>query len=251
MIIMNTTYLITKYSIENNKHKNTHSAGPEVYFNNPCIGYVKKGSAKFFYKGQTFYAYAGDLIYIAYRTKYHSVWYGTPDIEWYSIQFCFKSKYNFYEYQFQILRNYPAELFDKMNEAYEKSCFLCISYFYQLLDDIYKKLQTSPKSTAYTTIEPAIDYIENNYNQDISIITLAELCHCSESGLFKLFKKETNVTPITYKHNIMIQHALDLLSHTTLSIEEISYKTGFSSSNYFRTVFQKLTGTTPRELRKK
>ena len=96
-----------------------------------------------------------------------------------------------------------------------------------------------------------VEYIENNYNQNISINTLAKLCHCSESGFFKLFRKSTGVTPITYKHNIMIQHALDLLSHTTLSIEEVSSKTGFSSSNYFRTVFLKLTGTTPKELRKR
>ncbi|MEE1048063.1 MAG: helix-turn-helix domain-containing protein [Clostridia bacterium] len=48
----------------------------------------------------------------------------------------------------------------------------------------------------------------------------------------------------------MIQHALDLLSNTTLSIEEISSKTGFSSPNYFRTVFLKLTGSSPKNFHK-
>ena len=126
---------------------------------------------------------------------------------------------------------------------------LSVSYFYQLLDDIYKKLK--PASVSYTTMQPAIEYIENNYNQNFSINTLAKLCHCSESGFFKLFKKSTGVTPIAYKHNIMIQNALDLLANTNLSIEEISTQIGFSSSNHFRTVFLKLTGKTPKELRKK
>ena len=251
VIFMNKKYLISNYHLRKNSFKNIQSAGPNLYFYNPHIGYIKKGYAKFLYKGQTLFAYAGDLVYISYGTTYHSVWYGEPDIEWYSIDFNFKSEYNFNEYQFQILKNYPAELFEKMYETYQESCFLCVSYFYQLLDDIYKKLKISSYTTSYTTIGPAIEYIENNYNQNISIITLAKLCHCSESGFFRLFKKSTGVTPVTYKHNIMIQHALDLLSHTTLSIEEISSEIGFSSSNYFRTVFLKLTGTTPKELRKK
>jgi len=243
--------LISDYSFKKHNYQNIHSAGPEVYFYKPCIGYVTKGYAKFLYKGQTLYAYEGDLIYIAYGTKYHSVWLGSPDIEWYSINFNFKSQYDFYEYQFQLLKNYPSDLFNKMYETFDNSYLLSVSYFYQLLDDIYKKLRTTPMSLSYTTIEPAIEYIENNYNQNISISTLAGLCHCSESGFFKIFKKSTGVTPIAYKHNIMIQSALNLLSHTTLSIEEISSQIGFSSSNYFRTVFFRLTGKTPKELRKK
>lgn len=241
--------LISTYSFVKHHYQNIHSAGPKIYFYNPCIGYIKKGYAKFLYKGQTLYAYEGDLIYIPYGTKYHSVWFGNPDVKWYAINFNFKSQYYFNEYQFQILKDYPSELFDKMYKTYEDSYFLSVSYFYQLLDDIYKKLKVDLKPVSYTTIEPAVEYIENNYNQNISINTLTELCHCSESGFFKLFKKSTGVTPIAYKHNIMIQHALELLLNTTLSIEEISYSVGFSSSNYFRKIFIKLTGKTPKELR--
>ena len=243
--------LLSNYKLLQCRYNTIHSAGTDIFFYSPCIGYVKKGYAKFLYKGQTIYAYEGDLIYIAYGTRYQSVWFGSPDIEWYSISFAFKSQYDFYEYQFQILRNYPAEPFDKMNETYENSYLLSVSYFYQLLDDIYKKLKVTSKPVSYVMIEPAVEYIENNYNQNISISTLAGLCHCSESGFFKLFRKSTGVTPINYKHNIMIQHALDLLSHTNLSVEEISTQTGFSSSNYFRRIFIKLTGKTPKELRQK
>jgi AraC-like DNA-binding protein len=48
----------------------------------------------------------------------------------------------------------------------------------------------------------------------------------------------------------MIQHALDLLTHTDMTVDEISQSTGFASSNYFRTVFTKMTGKTPKEVRK-
>ena len=246
---MDNECLVSNYSFKKYNYKNIHSVGPDLYFHNPCIGYIKKGYAKFFYKSQTIYASEGDLIYIAYGTKYHSIWFGSPDIEWYSINFSFKSQYDFCEYQFQVLKNYPPELFEKMHKAFKNSYMLSVSYFYMLIDDIYKKLEKDLKPPSYYKIEPAIEYIESNYNHNIPIRTLAELCHCSESGFFKLFRKSTSVTPISYKHNIMIQHALDLLSHTDLSIEEISYRTGFSSSNYFRKIFKDLIGKTPKQMR--
>ena len=246
---MNKKTLVSNYSLTKYKIQNIHSAGPEQYFDNPCIGYVKKGYAEFWHKGKTIVAREGDIVYIAAGTKYHSIWFGTPVVEWYSIDFNFKHQYDFSQYPFQILRGYPALLFDKMYEAYETSYMLSVSYFYQLLDDIYKKLKPVSEHIVYTTVDSAIEYIESNYNREISIKTLAKLCKCSESAFFKMFIKSTGVTPIAYKHNIMIQHSLKLLAHTKLSIEEISGKVGFSSSNYFRTVFFKLTGKTPKELR--
>ena len=137
-----------------------------------------------------------------------------------------------------------------MFEIYETSYMLSVSYFYQLIEDVYKKLKPAEHIT-YTSVEPAIEYIENNYTQSICIAELAKLCNCSESGFFRTFKKSTGVTPVSYKHNVMIQHALELLSYTNMSIEEISLKVGFSSSNYFRKIFEKIIGKTPKEIRKK
>ena len=95
-----------------------------------------------------------------------------------------------------------------------------------------------------------MEYIEKNYQAPFSVRQLSELCHISESGFFKLFKEATGVTPIAYKHNIMIQHAISLISNTSMSIEEISTAVGFPSSNYFRKVFARFTDKTPKELRR-
>ena len=95
----------------------------------------------------------------------------------------------------------------------------------------------SQLTSSYLLIEPAVKYIENNFNKEISITTLEKLCNISKSTLFNQFKNSLGVTPIAYKHNIMIQKAIDLLSNTDIPIEEISSRVGFSSSNYFRKVF--------------
>lgn len=247
---MNKEYMLSDYTVIHHSFKNVHSIGPEIFFNNPCIGYLKRGCAKFLYNGKTFYAKEGDLIYIAYETKYQSIWYGSPEVEWYLISFDFASKFSFYDYRFQILKNYPSEIPDKIFETYDESKLCSVSYFYMLLDDIYKKMQSSPSTKSRSSIEPAINYIENNYNKIISIEALAELCHMSKSTLFAQFKRVFGVTPVAYKHNVMIQHAIDLLSNKDMSIEKVSREVGFSSSNYFRKIFIKLTNKKPKEIRK-
>ena len=172
-------------------------------------------------------------------------------IEWYFIDFDFFSKFSFYDYRFQIVKNFPPEIFDKMYVAHTSSPMRAISLFYELLSELYEKMELTTGTKPHFMIEPAVKYIETNYNKPISINELSSLCRISRSALFKHFKNNFGVSPVEYKHNIMIQHAIDLLSNTELSIEEISLKVGFVSSNYFRKVFASLTDKTPKELRKK
>ena len=247
---MTSDTLISKYEILHLQFQNTYTFGSTLIYENPCIGYIKKGSAQFLYRGKTYNSNEGDLIYIAKGTKYYSVWTGTPEIEFYSINFSFVKPYSFYEYRFQVIKNYPSVFFDNMYNSYNSDLYISISYMYRLLSDIYKRMTAEATvSRSKISVQPAIDFIENNYNAPLSIKTLSTLCHSCSSGFFKLFKSATGVTPIKYKHNIMIQNALDLLAHTDLTIEEISEKVGFSSSNYFRKIFFDITGKTPKEVR--
>ena len=242
--------LISSFKFTYYKFNEKHTVGSVQLFEHPCIGYINKGSAQFLYRGKNYYAEEGDLIYIAKGTKYYSVWTGIPEIDFYSVDFSFVKPYCYYDYRFQIIKNYPGNLFKNMYGLYNEDYYMSVSYMYRLLSDIYKHMV--PEKTDVSgkiSVRPAIDYIEKNYNIPISIDTLSELCHSCNSGFFKLFKAETGVTPIAYKHNIMIQNSLDLLVHTDLTIDEISAKTGFSSSNYFRKIFFGITGKTPKEVR--
>ena len=241
--------LISSYSCDLYRFRNSHTIGSVLFFDSPCIGYIRKGSAQFLYRGKSYYAAEGDLIYIAKDTKYYSIWSGAPEIEFYSVGFSFVKPYSFYEYRFQIIKSYPCRLFDKMCEKYGTDIYVSVSYLYRILSDIFKQMKIEPVSSGKTTVQPAVDYIESNYNMPITIEKLAQLCHSCTSGLFKLFKSATGVTPIAYKHNIMIQNALDLLTHTDLTVEEISARVGFSSPNYFRRVFYDIMGKTPKQVR--
>ena len=147
-----------------------------------------------------------------------------------------------------VPRDHLLRKIEKIMEEYNSDSLLAIGTFYELLSDIYKKMKVSEKNE-YKDISPAVEYIEKNYTKPIRIEYLAGLCNISSPALFKKFKEYTGVSPISYKHNVLIQHALDLLSTTELSVEEISERLGFSSPNYFRTVFIKIAKKSPKHFR--
>jgi AraC-like DNA-binding protein len=248
---MNNFGYITLLNARELSFKNTYTTGSLQSYSRPCIGYISKGMGKFLCNGNTYFAHEGDLVYIAKDTKYYSVWYGEPEIKFYSISFEFSQVYSFYDYRFQIVNSYPKDRLENIFALSSKSPLLAISHMYALLNDLYSKMSSEEVTVQSGAIESAIIHIENNYASPLEIDELCKICHMGRSTLFESFKKRTGVSPISYKHTVMIQHALDMLSHTDLTVDEISQKVGFSSSNYFRTVFAKLTGKKPTDLRRK
>lgn len=61
-------------------------------------------------------------------------------------------------------------------------------------------------------------------------------CEISESGLYPIFQRVFQKTPLEIKQEILCEKAVQLLTTTDLSVEEISNRLLFSSSSYFRKV---------------
>jgi AraC-like DNA-binding protein len=53
-----------------------------------------------------------------------------------------------------------------------------------------------------------------------------------------------------YINNIRLEHAKSMLLNPELTISEVAYKSGFSSPNYFSTVFKNKYGLSPNAFRK-
>lgn len=95
-----------------------------------------------------------------------------------------------------------------------------------------------------------INYIEENYFTDFSLDELAEKLNYSKEYLCRSFKKNTSWTIVYYFNYIKIIYALELLKNMETSIEIISEKLNFSSTQYFSKVFKKMVGLSPNEFRK-
>ena len=97
----------------------------------------------------------------------------------------------------------------------------------------------------------ALKFINENYYKDISANDIATFAKVSQSALFKRFKKEKGISPVTYINNVRIDVAKQyLLNVPNLSIEEISKNVGFESRCYFTKCFKNSCGVTPMQFKK-
>ncbi len=99
------------------------------------------------------------------------------------------------------------------------------------------------------SIKTAIDYINKNYMNAISLSDIARETRLSESHLSSLFKAETGINFLNYLNGVRINKALTLLSSSNMNISEIAYNTGFPSPGYFSKLFRRYIGKTPTEYR--
>lgn len=102
---------------------------------------------------------------------------------------------------------------------------------------------------AMQTLERAFSYINNNYNQKISLDDISSLFHYSPEYFSRLWKKYTGVTFHKYLNEYRINKATLLLKETDLTISEICFKTGFESIKTFNRVFKTVIGSSPSEYR--
>jgi two-component system, response regulator YesN len=99
-------------------------------------------------------------------------------------------------------------------------------------------------------VEHAKKYIEENYRKQLSYKEVAKEIYISPSYFLNLFKQETGKTFVDYLTHLRINKAKKLLLSTELNITEIAFETGFNNSNYFSSIFKKITGSTAKEYRK-
>lgn len=100
-----------------------------------------------------------------------------------------------------------------------------------------------------TDIDDAIKYIAVNYQLPLTLSEVAANVSLSPTYLSKKFKKITGYTFKEYVNYIRITQACQALLTTDDSITKIALNSGFSSSNYFKDLFRKINGMSPRTFR--
>ena len=78
-------------------------------------------------------------------------------------------------------------------------------------------------------IQQVLFYIQENYNGEISLAEAASRLYVSESHLSRAFKQETGINFMQYVMKMRLEHAVEELKQTDLSILQIANDSGFSS----------------------
>lgn len=98
-------------------------------------------------------------------------------------------------------------------------------------------------------IEEMLSYMNEHFDEQVTVRELADLAMLSPYHFIRVFKKETGFTPHEYLVNIRISTAKYMLKNTRMAVKDICYNTGFLSESAFCASFKKKTGVTPAQYR--
>ena len=115
-------------------------------------------------------------------------------------------------------------------------------------------LQPSPANRSLQTREnqykQILRYIQEHYDRKIYLEDLASSLDMNPQYFCRFFKKQFQMTPMTYINYYRTLQAADLLRHSSLSVLEVGLRTGFENPSYFAKTFRKYYNCSPAEYRK-
>lgn len=155
---------------------------------------------------------------------------------------------------FAPVRFFSNDDIDKLFEVFEKmengDEFKAISLIYKLSYEVMRKSGKEEKiadNRSMYKIKPAIDMIEEEYGNKISLEEMAESCGISPNYFSRRFKEITGQTPFEYLLAYRVEIACEMLLEGTESVTEVCYKCGFNDLSYFINIFKKHMGISPKK----
>ncbi len=155
-----------------------------------------------------------------------------------------------------LYRTLPSVSLERVNALSNMIFYLynfVIKEISQKLDGLSLQTQRNQSLTNnkdFSVISKAVDYINNNFTDDIRLDSLASMCDISPSYFSKLFRKTLDVNLSTYINNLRIEKAKLLLTQTNKPIINIAYDVGFEDCGYFIKIFKRFLNQTPNNYRK-
>ncbi len=100
-------------------------------------------------------------------------------------------------------------------------------------------------------IKKAQDFIDEHYQDKLTVDQLADMVALGRRSFERRFKKATNNTVIEYIQRVKIEAAKRSFESSRKNITEVMFDVGYTDTKAFRDVFKKITGLTPIDYRNK
>ena len=98
-------------------------------------------------------------------------------------------------------------------------------------------------------ISNVLSYIDNNYNEKITLNDLCKISNMSRSTLLHHFNLACSCSPSDYLLSVRLENATKLLENTELAIATIAQECGFFDSSHFTKFFYQKKGILPKDYR--
>lgn len=241
-----------------NRHSELHWHGAIEFI------YFKSGGLEISLNGKIYTPKANDLIVIN-SSIVHGFQITSAPVEYYVLlasEEFFKAN-NLYSdstfFEPLVRSDKASEIFERIIAEYGKtdelskmeilsglmSLFVYLKRNYAIDGDVIERFE--PKQIAI--VRTAVEYLQNNYKEKLSVLDIANHLHFSKSYLSHVFKQITGYSLIDYINLLRCQNARTMLLDG-YSIIESALSSGFSELSYFTRVFKKTMGILPSMARK-
>lgn len=135
-----------------------------------------------------------------------------------------------------------------LNSLYYEALYIMTSYFMVKADDARLKMIGLQDGTRVLEIQ---NYVQSNYQKQISLHDLAKQLFLSNAYLSKYIKKRFGLSFMEYLNNVRLFHAVDELLYTDKKIIHIALDNGFPTTSAFNKAFKESYNMIPSAYRVK
>ena len=217
--------------------------------------YIKEGELLFEYEGRSFVAHKKDIVILdcmkpqryqaLTRTSFY--WFhfdGSASRAYFEH---FKENRGIHFQKTRGMEEHFVLIHDLMRSGCPDEGIMSV-HIHRIMALLFSSVGTG--GTPSDIVARARVYMDAHYMEKLSAEQIAEASRVSPSHLFRLFRKETGLTPYAYLTNVRMEHAMQMLLNTSYTVEEIADYCAFCSSANFIRAFRQSTGVTPRKYRK-
>lgn len=115
------------------------------------------------------------------------------------------------------------------------------------ITDMLERLNTGAGSREAGQMKLIKAYIEEHYNENMTLESIASTVFMNPYYFSIFFKKHTNENFKQYVTNVRMKHAVRLLLQTDLMVYEIAERVGYNNARQFSDMFKKCYGKLPQE----
>jgi AraC-like DNA-binding protein len=132
----------------------------------------------------------------------------------------------------------------------EQNPFLSQQYLHDMLDGLLRYADPV-LSEADMRLKLTLDYLQNHYQEEIRIDTLAEIAQFHPSYYSQLFKQAMDKSPVTFLTHLRVNRAKEMLLLTDKPVRDIAAEVGYKDEFYFSRRFKESSGYSPKAYAKK
>ena len=146
-----------------------------------------------------------------------------------------------------------VQLYDEWEKA---SDLLVQSLFFHIWSILYEHMPDAAQlpirsGNRLSALHDMIGFLQRHYNEKITLSDIAAAGKVCQSKCCAIFSEYLHQTPIRYLTGYRLNKSAELLKHTSMSITEVAFTSGFTGVSYYAETFRKYFGCTPTEYRKR